>query len=502
MNTDQGRTISFIIISVVILFGWQYFFGDMTNKNKAPELTVNNQVAQGLNNKVQEPGTANAPTTTTRISDTTTKQKSNIKSQKTVPLKLTNIPTANGHFEFDNYLGLKQVKRRDSLYTFDEIIGRQNPFHIEVFYDGSFQRVPIDWYFQQNGVFKGQNKNLGIDLNISVGEKEELHLTLNSTKKYKYRFVFQTTPESLNNGQNRDYILLNKEVERISVGDTERGDGPFSWIGIDFRYHLLAFVFPERVLASYYTTEKGYLVFNVTADTNHFVSKIYFTKKNYDYLKTLGHNLSLAVDFGFLGVIAVPILKSLKFFYEVLPNYGLAIILLTLIIRLLTFPLQYKSFKSMKKMQVLQPELTKLREKYKEDPQRLQRESMELFKRAGANPLGGCLPLLLQMPIFFAFYKVLNESVELVGSPFFGWISDLSLKDPFYVLPILMAVSMLLQQKFTPTPTADPTQKKIMYFMPIIFGFIMKDLPAGLSLYIFVSTILGIFQQFIVYKYN
>ena len=151
-------------------------------------------------------------------------------------------------------------------------------------------------------------------------------------------------------------------------------------------------------------------------------------------------------------------------------------------------------------MQKVQPEIQKLREKFKEDPQRLQRETMELFKRAGANPLGGCLPLILQMPVFFAFYQVLYNAVELVGAPFAGWIGDLSVKDPFYVLPVLMAVAMYFQQKITPTTVADPMQKKVLTFMPLIFVFIMKDLPSGLVLYIFISTLFGMVQQVFVYK--
>jgi len=151
-------------------------------------------------------------------------------------------------------------------------------------------------------------------------------------------------------------------------------------------------------------------------------------------------------------------------------------------------------------MQKIQPELTKLKEKFKDDPQRMQKETMELFKREGANPLGGCLPMLLQLPIFLALYRVLYAAVELVGAPFYGWISDLSLKDPYFVLPILMAITMFLQQKMTPTATTDATQQKVMMFMPLIFGFIMKDLPSGLVLYICVSTIFGVAQQLFVYR--
>ena len=167
---------------------------------------------------------------------------------------------------------------------------------------------------------------------------------------------------------------------------------------------------------------------------------------------------------------------------------------------MLTFPLQYKSFKSMKKMQVIQPELTALKEKYSDDPKRMQQETMALFKRAGANPLSGCLPLFLQMPVFFAFYKVLYTAVELVDAEFAFWILDLSQKDPYYVLPVLMSAAMFLNMKLTPSTSADPAQQKIMMFMPLFFGFIMKDLPAGLTLYIFISTIVGMLQQLFVYK--
>jgi YidC/Oxa1 family membrane protein insertase len=201
-----------------------------------------------------------------------------------------------------------------------------------------------------------------------------------------------------------------------------------------------------------------------------------------------------------LSVLAVPMLHTLQWFYKYIPNYGLAIIILTILIRLITFPLQWKSFKSMKKMQKIQPDLQKIREKYKDEPQKLQSETMELFKRAGANPLSGCLPLLLQMPFFFAIYKVLYSAVELVDAPFVAWIVDLSVKDPYYVLPVLMTISMFLQQKLTPQSTMDPTQQKVMLLMPIIFGFIMHSLPAGLVLYIFVSTIFGLLQQLFVYK--
>ncbi len=201
------------------------------------------------------------------------------------------------------------------------------------------------------------------------------------------------------------------------------------------------------------------------------------------------------LNFGFFGTIGKALLKTLQFFYNsVFPNWGLAIILLTILVRILVLPFNIASYKSMKKMQVIQPMIQSLRERYKDEPQTLNAEMMKLMRENKVNPLGGCLPMLLQMPVFFALYQVLSQSIELYQAPFFGWIQDLSLKDPYFILPILMAASMWYNQKITPT-TMDPTQAKVMQFLPIVFGLMMVALPSGLTLYIFVSTVFGIIQQ-------
>jgi YidC/Oxa1 family membrane protein insertase len=149
----------------------------------------------------------------------------------------------------------------------------------------------------------------------------------------------------------------------------------------------------------------------------------------------------------------------------------------------------------MKAMQNLQPQITALKEKYKDDMQRFGQEQMALFKTHKVNPAGGCLPMLVQLPVFIALYAVLGNSIELYHAPFIGWIHDLSSKDPYYVLPVLMGISMFVQQKLTPNPGMDPTQQKILLIMPVVFSFIMISLPSGLTLYIFLSTLLGILQQ-------
>lgn len=221
--------------------------------------------------------------------------------------------------------------------------------------------------------------------------------------------------------------------------------------------------------------------------------------KDLTLLSGVHANLAGIVDFGFFSFIGRPILKALKLFYQWVGNWGIAIVLLTILVRFLVLPFNVMSFRSMKAMQVIQPQLQQLKEKHKNDTQKQQLETMELFRRHKVNPLGGCLPILLQIPIFFALYQVLGHSIELYKSPFGLWIHDLSAKDPYFVMPVLMGITMFIQQKLTPT-TMDPMQAKVMMFMPIMFAGFMLALPSGLTLYIFVSTLFGIGQQLYLLK--
>jgi len=190
------------------------------------------------------------------------------------------------------------------------------------------------------------------------------------------------------------------------------------------------------------------------------------------------------------------ILWLLLFLHSFIPNYGLVIILFSIIIKLAFFPLSYKGMKSMKHMQQLQPKMKKIQEQYKKDPGKLNQETMALYKKHGVNPLGGCLPLLLQMPVFFALYSVLANTIELRQAPFIFWINDLAIKDPYYVLPALMGIAMFFQQKMT---TVDPKQKFMIYMMPPFMVFIFSSLPAGLNLYWLIYNILSIGEQYIIH---
>jgi YidC/Oxa1 family membrane protein insertase len=206
-----------------------------------------------------------------------------------------------------------------------------------------------------------------------------------------------------------------------------------------------------------------------------------------------------AAGFGWLNVIAVPILKVLNFTNTFTGNYGLDIIILAIILKVVFTPLTLKSQEQMKEMQKLQPEVKRLQQKYKDDKQAVNREIMELYKRRKVNPLGGCLPLLLQMPVFFALYQALPNAIELRQAPFILWIRDLADKDPTYITPLLMGATMFIQQKMT-TVSADPTQMKMMSFMPVFFTFIFLSFPSGLVLYWLITNVLAIGHQFYINK--
>lgn len=217
--------------------------------------------------------------------------------------------------------------------------------------------------------------------------------------------------------------------------------------------------------------------------------------KSFRLLAGINNEMAQVVNFGFFQSIAKVIFNVLDAIHNSVGNWGWAIVLLTILVRILVLPFNLMSYRSMKGMAAIQPEMKVLREKYKNDTQRLNQEMLRLMKEAKANPIGGCLPMLLQIPVFFALYQVLGQSIELYKAPFIFWIHDLSYRDPFFVLPILMGLTLFIQQKITPT-TMEPAQQKVMMFLPIIFSAFMLTLPSGLTLYIFVSGLFAVLQQF------
>lgn len=229
-------------------------------------------------------------------------------------------------------------------------------------------------------------------------------------------------------------------------------------------------------------------------------TKLWVGPKLQDEMAATANHLDLTVDYGYLWFIAQPLFQLLLFFQSIVGNWGVAIILITFTVKGSLYPLTKAQYTSMAKMRLLQPKIKALRERYGEDRQKVSKAMMELYKKEKVNPLGGCFPILLQMPIFIALYWSLMESVELRHAPFMLWIQDLSVQDPYYILPVLMGVSMFFIQKMSPTSVQDPMQQKVMKFMPIIFTFFFLWFPAGLVLYWLVSNVVTLIQQTIIYK--
>ncbi|MDX1552012.1 MAG: membrane protein insertase YidC [Marinobacter sp.] len=275
------------------------------------------------------------------------------------------------------------------------------------------------------------------------------------------------------------------------------------WLAFLQHYFLAAWV-PERDQpAQFQSTQRGPLhvmgfVYPATqvqpGETAEVSARAYVGPKIIERLEGVAPNLDRTVDFGFLFFIALPLFIILDWFYGLVGNWGVAIILLTVLVKAVFFKLSATSYRSMARMRAVAPQLTRLKELYGDDRQRMSQEMMALYKREKINPLGGCLPILVQMPVFISLYWVLFESVQLRHAPFMLWIHDLSVMDPYFILPILMGASMMLQMSLNPTPP-DPMQAKIMKMMPLVFTVFFLWFPAGLVLYWLVNNILSISQQ-------
>ena len=316
--------------------------------------------------------------------------------------------------------------------------------------------------------------------------------------------------------------FMNGALQEIKSKEFAEGaktlQGKMDWAGYEGNYFLTAILPVEDAGASLTLQGTEALTTMQVAgnlDTlqpgvaKEYSYHIFYGPKKLNLLKEIGFNLDKAVNFGWFDVVAKPTLWLLNFFHSFTRNYGIAIILVTVLFKAIFWPITQKGMKSMKNMQKLQPKKVKIKEKYKGDPARMNQEVMSLYKTYKVNPLGGCLPMVLQIPVFFALYKVLLQCIELRHAPFMLWITDLSAPDRLWigfdlpylggipVLTLLMGASMFFQQKLTPT-TADPTQAKIMMFLPVIFTFMFLNFASGLVLYWFVNNLLAILQQYLI----
>ncbi len=292
----------------------------------------------------------------------------------------------------------------------------------------------------------------------------------------------------------------NEAIETVADGDAE-GNEIFNGatvLAASDKYYTTTFYDFDNSMNTFLTKDANDDPLAFVKGSSDFSVNGYIGPKEYDRLESIDPRLTSVIEYGFFTFISKPLFIFLKYIHSIVGNWGWSIVLITLIIRLILYPLTYKGMVSMNKLKELSPKIKQIQADNKGNPQKTNAKMMELYKKEGANPMGGCLPMLMQIPVFFAIYRVLLNTIELKHSPWIGWIHDLSVMDPYYVLPILMGASMFWQQRITPTNFTDPMQEKIMKFLPLIFTFFFVTFPAGLTLYWFVNNMFSVGQQYYV----
>ena len=549
------KTILAFALSFVVLVGWSLFFSPEPKQppaEKAP-LAENIQPLAQTGDKSQTNITAVSPTQAVTATEKPVIRREEKKIEVDTPFYkavFSNVGPTIKSFKLKKY-----HQTTDPNSPFVELVTLEQGMgdYLTVQFDGSATGGKSDVVFtvdkdslklnqgsepgtvvfrgtQQNGLAVTQTYRFypdryGIDLAVTVANPTAT--PVNGV----FRATLRTVPPN-DKGSYYAYVgfalLSNNELEEMEVedpGEEESVRGDIGWVAYEDNYFISAIV-PEIPAKGSFTGKRlssGVLegVFlpapvslqPSTQATNQY--QLYLGPRELGILKKFGKNLDRAINFGWTDIIAKPLLYILRFFDQYIHNYGVSIILLTILVKILFWPLTHKSYKSMKEMQKLQPRMAKLREKHKGDKQKLNQEMMALYKTYKVNPMGGCLPMVVQIPVFFALFRVLGACIELRHAPFVFWINDLSAPDrlfhfsfeiPFMtppygipVLTLLMGGSMFIQQKMTPTP-GDPTQAKIMMFLPVIFTFMFINFPSGLVLYWLVNNLLSIGQQYRIYK--
>ena len=553
---EQKRLLLAVVLSVVVLVGYQTFFITPPVPNNQPQ-QAQNQNADQVQEKSQN--VSEYKTMTGIVPETVTAQKKNYRTIS-ISTPLYNIAiseqgAAVKSFELKNY---KKTNKKDS--PLKQLVPEQLVSGT-LFFDLERQSIPglkdavytakidtnatsvfegektIEFILgTSNGIvvkkvftFKADSYMIDCDIVFQNGSDMSLNDSLvistpgvfdEETKK-RSRFAFEGP-----------VVFVNEEYMDIDPDDIEEKNtysGKIGWSGYSERYFMTA-VMP-RLNTNGDSIDAGVKLFYANdMVTNNYIRKMdrldpgqqgvysftfYMGPKSQKILGSYDNSLKNAINLGFFNVIAKPLLITMNFIYSVIPNYGVAIILLTILIKLIFWPLGTKSYKSMNEMKKVQPLMMEIREKYKNDKQKMNQEVMGLYKTYKVNPASGCLPLLVQMPIFFALYRMLYQAIELRHAPFIGWISDLSAPDRLFefnfaipmmqepyglpMLTLLMGASFLLQQKMTPT-AGDPMQAKMMMLMPIFMTVIFINFPAGLVLYMFVNNIISMGQQYYIQK--
>ncbi len=513
----EKRTIIAVLISVGILLVWSKFFAPRRTVTDERRVAPAPEIEEKVEEIETEPGVISRPEELT------------IQAKPVVIITATSriVLTTEGARVME--WSIKEKGNMVDLVL--EALRSQGILPLDLEIDG-FPRLSKAYFeTEEEELILVEGEEREVPFNYRLGEG----LLLSKIYKFSYGGYLQAVevrihnqsklPKQIGNltllwqaGLGTDEALLKENIKMMRVEGRIVGmvvkklkpnihHDKIDWIGVTNRYFLAAFINKQEDFSTgrVESFDKYTPVISVTAPPSilepgqikSYKVDLLVGPKDYRYLKNLNIGLERTLDFGLFGFLSVIFLSILNFFYRVTYNYGLSIIILTCILQVFTFPLTRKSFKSMEAMKSLQPKINELRLKYKNDPKRLNIEIMNLYRSRKMNPFGGCLPMLLQIPIFWALFTMLRNAVELRHSPFIFWIRDLSMKDPIYVLPILMGATMFLQQKFTAT---DPAQSRMMMFMPVLFTVIFLNFPSGLVLYWLMNNILTLTMQLIMYR--
>jgi YidC/Oxa1 family membrane protein insertase len=459
-----------------------------------------------------------------------------VETTTTAPQKESNIVSA----PVTNSKIIATVEAKDFKLTIDEL-GRVSNYEVlnEQFKseDGSYPNLissksdlkPLEIRFKDSNLnseafskaYSADNSNIKLDgSSKTLTLKQKLSttqvtkkITFNTDGTYKIITSLSTPQEYfISPGFRPDVaadmytfkgVLVDKAdgtIETIEDGDAE-GNEVFMGANIlaasDKYYTTALYNFEDR-LNVFMSKDSEDRPLSFVKGAQNLTLNGYIGPKEYDKLNAINPEMTKIIEYGFFTFLAKPVFLFLKYIYSLLGNWGWSIVAITLIIRLILYPLTYKGMVSMNRLKELSPKIKEIQKKYKGEPQKMNAKMMELYKKHNANPMGGCLPMLMQIPVFFAIYRVLQNSIELKHADWIAWYTDLSVMDPYYVLPILMGASMFWQQKITPTNYTDPMQEKIMKFLPLIFTFFFVTFPAGLTLYWFTNNLFSVAQQYYV----
>jgi len=554
---DQVRLVIAIVLSAAVFLVWQFFFVDRDAVQKTAEKTVQPPAKTEQVQPDQQPYVTEqkAPiTNTTGVTDAAVAKPVQPGRIITVETPLYSAKISEQGAGFVSFI-LKDYRENTTEDSpLKEIIPQNSIFGtVLVGYDGKSlagldnavfstdlnvdtlnvkqgsQKITFSWTSNQGVVvektysFESDSYLMGLDVNVKNGSnltiQDKLYLVIRGSASTDARAYGFEGPSALIN----DSL---EEVDVDDIADQNTYPGSLKWVALQDRYFMTSIIPAQAEEASMRLyvkdgnlLEAQYLnpVSDIRPGTQHtYQYALFFGPRSTKVLEEAGHDLSKALNFGFFDIIAKPCVWLMNLLYGVIPNYGIAIIILTLLIKIVLWPLGSKSYKSMSEMKKIQPLMKEIREKHKDDKKKMNEEVMSLYRTYKINPLGGCLPMVVQLPVFFALYRMLYQAIELRHAPFFLWIDDLSAPDrlfrfpidhipfmePPYGIPVLtliMGASMLLQQKMSP-PMGDPTQAKMMMFMPVIFTVIFINFSSGLVLYWLVNNLLSIAQQYYIQK--